>query len=122
MSKTKYVDICIQPIPKKHLAKYRQTTKMVGKLLLKHGALASRDYVGDDKNATILSFPKAVKMKKGEVVIYALAEFKSKAHRDKVFKTMSEDPQMNKIMEMDPGMMDQKRAVVGGFSLLVEVE
>ncbi|MFN3455763.1 MAG: DUF1428 family protein [Pseudobdellovibrio sp.] len=57
-----YLDICIQPIPQKHLAQYKKGTAKIGKILLKHGALSSRDYVADDKNAVSLTaaLPKAV--------------------------------------------------------------
>lgn len=117
----RYLDICIQPIPKKHVAQYTKMTRVIGKLLLKHGALASRDYVSDDENAMKLSFPKKIKLKTGEVLIFAEAEFKSKAHREKVFKAMAKD-QAFAGMSMEPSFMDNKRAVVGGFSLLVAVE
>ncbi|MGE3758976.1 MAG: DUF1428 family protein [Pseudobdellovibrionaceae bacterium] len=43
----KYIDICIQPIPKKNVTDYRKMTQKIGKLLIKHGALASRDYVSE---------------------------------------------------------------------------
>lgn len=117
----KYLDICIMPIPKTKVPAYTKTTRIVGKLLLKHGALASRDYVSDDENATALSFPKKIKLKKGEVLIFAEALFKSKAHRDKVFKAMSKDPGMKKL-SMGPEWMDQKRCVMGGFSQIASIE
>lgn len=117
---SKYVDICIQPVPKKNLEDYRKTTRQIGKLLVELGALASRDYVSEDRNASELSFPKKIKLKKGEVIIVALAEFKSRAHRDQVFKRMEKDERMQKIFS-GPNFLDQKRAIVGGFSLLVAV-
>lgn len=116
----KYIDICIQPVPKKNLEDYRKTTRQIGKLLIEHGALASKDYVAEDANATKLSFPKKIKLKKGEVMIFAVAEFKSRAHRDQVFKRMGKDERMQKIFS-GPNFLDEKRAVVGGFSLLVSV-
>jgi uncharacterized protein YbaA (DUF1428 family) len=120
MKTTKYVDVCIQPIPKKNLKDYRKLTKTIGKILVKHGALSSSDFVSDDANAQKLSFPKAVKIKKGEVIIYATAEFKSKAHRDQVFKKIIKDPAMLKL-DMEPSYINPKRAVVGGFKLVVNV-
>lgn len=115
----KYVDICIIPVPKNKIASYKKSTKAIGKLLLKYGALASRDYVADDKNATKLSFPKKIKTKSGEVLVYAIAEFKSKAHRDQVFKKMGQDPVMQ---QEGPSFIDMERSIMGGFSLLVSVE
>lgn len=115
----KYIDIVIQPIAKKNLVAYKKTTTAVGKILLKHGALASRDYIAEDENATKLYFPKKIKLKPGEVLIFAMAEFKSKAHRTQVFKLMHNDPAMEKIMANMP--MD-KRTLVGGFKVLVDLE
>ncbi len=118
---SKYIDICIQPIPKKNVKDYRKLTSIVGKALIKLGALASKDFVADDENATKLSFPKKIKLKKGEVLIFAVAEFKSKAHREKVFKAMMKDKSMEKLGEQPP-YIDPKRAVVGGFTTLVSFE
>lgn len=117
----RYIDICIMPIPKRKVAQYAKGTRRIGKMLLEHGALASRDYVADDKNATKDSFPKSIKVKKGEVLIYAVAEFKSKAHREQVFKKMFKDPRM---ADFDTGtpFVDHKRSIVGGFSSLVELQ
>ncbi|MBY0412984.1 MAG: DUF1428 family protein [Bdellovibrionales bacterium] len=116
----KYVDICFFPISKKNLAAYKKNTGSIGKLLLKHGALASRDFVADDVNATKDMFPKMIKIKPSEVLIFAVAEFNSKAHRAKVFKLMEKDPAMEKLMSND--LVDPKRMVMGGFKSLVDLE
>ena len=116
----KYTDICIFPISKKYLAAYKKTPTSVVKILLKHGALASRDYVADDQNATKLMFPKIIKIKPSEVLIFAIAEFNSKAHRDKVFKLMEKDPAMDKLMSNN--WVDPKQMVMGGFKGLVNLE
>lgn len=115
-----YIDLCIFPIAKKNLAAYKKNTNSVGKILLKHGALASKDYVADDENAVKLSFPKIIKIKPSEVLIFAVAEFKSKAHREKVFKLMHADPAMEKLMANN--LVDPKRMVFGGFKTLVDLE
>jgi len=117
----KYLDICIQPIPKKHLAAYRKTTKVVGQLLVKYGALSSSDYVADDKNASSLSFPKKIKTKANEVLVVSMAEFKSESHRKKVFTAILKDPRIMKE-DMDPIWLDSDRATFGGFKLLVNVK
>ena len=116
----KYIDICFFPINKKYLPAYKKNTTSIGKLLLKHGALASRDYVADDKNATKMIFPRFIKTKPSEVIIFAVAEFKSMAHREKVFKLMHNDPAMEKLMSNN--WVDIKRMVIGGFKNLVDLE
>lgn len=115
-----YIDICLFPISKKNLVAYKKNTLSIGKLLLKHGALASKDYVADDVNATKHMFPKVIKTKPSEVVIVAVAEFKSKAHREKVFKLLSKDPAMEKLMSND--FVDPKQMVMGGFKTIVNLE
>lgn len=117
----KYLDVCILPVPKKNLAAYRKTTKAVGQLLVKHGALSSSDYVAEDKNATSLSLPTAIKVKSSEVIVVALAEFKSEAHRSKVFNAIMKDPKMAKL-DTDPAWIDNERAVFGGFKTLVKIK
>ena len=116
----KYVDICFFPISKAKLPAYKKNTASIGKLLLKHGALASRDFVADDQNATKLMFPKLIKTKPSEILIFAIAEFNSKAHREKVFKLMEKDPAMEKLMSN--AWVDPQRMVMGGFKNLVDLE
>lgn len=120
----KYLDVCIQPVSKKNLAHYKKGTTKIGKILLKHGALGSYDYVADDESATSLkaAFPKAAKAKAGEVVIVAIAEFKSKAHRDQVFKKLMKDPAMEKLMQSSAPFMDHKRMISGGFKGIVSLK
>lgn len=116
----KFVDVCIFPLSKKELAAYKKNTTSIGKILIKHGALSSSDFVAEDENAAKLFFPKFLKMKPSEVAIIALAEFKSKSHRDKVFKLMHKDPAMEKLMSNTK--VDMERMIVGGFKSLVNVK
>jgi uncharacterized protein YbaA (DUF1428 family) len=116
----KYIDVCIFPLPKKQLVFYKKNTMSIGKILLKHGALSSSDFVGDDENAVKVFFPKFLKMKSSEVAIIALAEFKSKSHRDKVFKLMHKDPAMEKLMSSTK--VDMERMIVGGFKGIVNLK
>lgn len=117
----KYLDICIQPVPKKKVADFRKTTKVVGQLLIKHGALSSSDYVADDRNALKLSFPKKIKAKPTEVLVVSMAEFTSESHREKVFTKMLRDPRMAKL-DMEPIWLDSDKAIFGGFKQIVKVK
>lgn len=116
----KYIDVCIFPISKKAVPAYKKNTTSIGKILLKHGALTSSDFVADDQNAVKLFFPRFIKIKPSEVIIIALAEFNSKAHRDKVFKLMHKDPAMVKLMNNTK--VDVERMIVGGFKSLVNLK
>lgn len=116
----KFIDVCIFPIAKKKLDFYKKNTTSIGKLLKKHGAISSSDYVAHDENALKLFFPKFIKVKPSEILIVAVAEFKSKSHRDKVFKLMHNDPAMEKLM--NNSMVDVERMMVGGFKEFVNIK
>ncbi len=116
----RYVDGYVLPLPKKGLAKYRKLAEMGKKMWIKCGALEYFECVSEDTKAPCgLSFPKAIKSKAGESVVFSFIVFKSRAHRDQVnAKVMKE---MTKI-EFDPSTMpfDMKRMIYGGFKVLVE--
>ena len=64
-------------------------------------------------------FPRMIKPKPGETVVFSWIVFKSRAHRDRVNAKVMKDPRLAK---MDPKSMpfDSKRMVYGGFKVLVE--
>ncbi len=113
-----YVDGYVLPIPRKNLAAYRRMAQKAGRVWRDHGALEYRECVGEDlKNAWGVPFPRAVKVKPGETVVFSWVVFKSRAHRDAVNKRVMKDP---RITEMSPKTMpfDTKRMIYGGFKVL----
>jgi uncharacterized protein YbaA (DUF1428 family) len=67
-----YVDGFIVPVPKKKLAAYRSMAKKAGKVWLDHGALSYVECIADDvKKGKRTSFPRSVKLKPGEVVVFS---------------------------------------------------
>ena len=63
-----YVDGFIVAVPKKNLAAYARMAKKVGKVWREHGALDYREWVAEDvKVGKHTSFPRAVKLKPGEI-------------------------------------------------------
>jgi uncharacterized protein YbaA (DUF1428 family) len=115
-----YIDLYVLPVPKKNLAKYRLLATKFGKLAREYGALHYRECKGDDLfTKWAQSFTKAAKPKGGEVLIAAVAEFTSRAHRDRVMKEMFKDPRMAQMMQAKP-LADMKRMVYGGFETFVE--
>lgn len=116
----RYVDGYVLPVPKKNLAKYRKLAQMGKKMWLKSGALEYFECVSEDtKTFCGMSFPKAIKSKAGETVVFSFIVYKSRAHRDQVnAKVMKE---MTKI-DFDHSSMpfDMKRMIYGGFKVLVE--
>jgi uncharacterized protein YbaA (DUF1428 family) len=116
-----YVDGYVLPVPKKNVESYRRMASKAGKVWRDHGALEYRECVGDDLKVKFgIPFPRGIKTKPGETVIFSWIVFKSRAHRDRVNAKVMKDPRIAKMME--PGAMpfDHKRMVYGGFKMLVE--
>ena len=119
----KYVDGYVLAVPKKNLRRYRQMAQKAGKVWRKHGALEYFECVGDDLNTKWagIKFPRAVKAKPGETVVFSFVVFKSRAHRDRVnAKVMKEMSMSDSACEAKPMPFDMKRMVYGGFKVLVE--
>lgn len=115
----KYVDGYLLPVPKKNVAAYKKMAQLGAKTWMKHGALSYVEAVGEDLNVKWgLPFPKGMKLKKGETVVFAFITYKSRAHRDKVnAAVMKEMQQSGMSMEMP---FDMKRMMMGGFQVMVE--
>jgi uncharacterized protein YbaA (DUF1428 family) len=119
--KYNYVDGFILPIPRKNLASYKKMATTMGKLWKKYGALNYVECMGDEvPTGKVTSFPKSVKLKKGEVVFFSWATYKSKAHRDHVMKKVMSDPSVVKMMDKDPPF-DGMRMFWGGFKPVVNL-
>jgi len=114
-----YVDGFVLPVPKKNLAAYKKVAIWGKKVWMKHGALQFLECVGDDLFPGFgLPFPKLLKLKKGETVMYSFIVYKSKAHRKAVNTRVMKDPKMNDMPKDMP--FDVKRMAVGGFKAIVE--
>src|ERR687887_2139087 len=95
-----YVDGFIVAVPKKNLAAYKKLAKLCGKVWREHGALDYREWIADDvKVGKLTSFPRAVKLKPGEVVLFAWITYKSRAQRDKINAKVMADPRLNEMMD-----------------------
>ena len=118
----KYVDGFVLPVPKKNLKSYVRMSSQAGKIWKEHGALEYRECAGDDLDVKFgIGFPKTIKLKPGETVVFAWIVFKSRAHRDRVNAKVMKDPRMNEMMEGQEMPFDPKRMAYGGFKVLVDV-
>ena len=116
-----YVDGFVLPVPKKNVQAYRRIARKFGKVWRDHGALAFRECVADDvKMGKWTSFPRSVKLKRGETVVWSYILYKSRAHRDRVNAKVMKDPRMTSIMNPKALPFDGKRMIFGGFKVLVE--
>jgi uncharacterized protein YbaA (DUF1428 family) len=117
----RYVDGYVLPVPRKNLKTYGRIARKAGKIWREHGALEFRECAGDDLDVKgMVPFPRRIKLKRGETVVFSWIVFKSRAHRDRVNAMVMKDPRLS---GMDPKSMpfDCKRMVYGGFKVLVDV-
>jgi len=115
-----YVDGFVILILKKNVNAYRRGAQKAGKIWRDHGALEFRECVGDDLNIKMgKPFPRGIKTKPGETVIFSYIVFKSRAHRDRVNASVMKDPRLAKMMDQ-PMPFDVKRMLYGGFKTIVE--
>jgi uncharacterized protein YbaA (DUF1428 family) len=116
-----YVDGYVLPVPKKNLPAYRRMAQKAGKIWREHGALEFRECVGDDLNVKMgVPFPRMIKLKPGETVVFSWIRFKSRAHRDRVNAKVMKDPRLASMMDGKSMPFDFKRMLYGGFKGLVE--
>ena len=116
-----YVDGFIVAVPKKNLGAYRNMAKKAGKIWREHGALDYREWVAEDvKVGKRTSFPRSVKLKPGETVIFSWITYKSRAQRDRVNAKVMADKRLAGIMDAKSLPFDAKRMIYGGFESLVK--
>jgi uncharacterized protein YbaA (DUF1428 family) len=115
-----YVDGFIVPVPKRKLEAYRRMAKKAGKIWREYGALEYREWVAEDvKVGKRTSFPRSVKLKPGETVVFSWIVYKSRAHRDRVNAKVMKDPRLADMMDPKTLPFDGKRMIYGGFAPLV---
>jgi len=117
-----YVDGFVVPVPKKNVNTYRSMARKAGKIWREHGALEFRECIADDvKVGKWTSFPRSVKLKRNETVMFSYITYKSRAARDRVLAKVMADKRIAKMMASKDMPFDGKRMIYGGFRTLVEV-
>jgi uncharacterized protein YbaA (DUF1428 family) len=115
-----YVDGFIVPVPKKNVEAYRRLARKAGKIWKEYGALEFKECVADDvKKGKWTSFPRSVKLKPTETVVFSYIVYKSRKDRDRINAKVMKDPRLG---GMDPKDMpfDAKRMIYGGFKVIVD--
>ena len=116
----RYVDGYVVPVPKKKLQAYRRMAQTAGKVWREHGALEYREWVAEDvKVGKLTSFPRSVKLKPGEIVVFSWITYKSRAQRDRVNAKVMADKRLADMMDTKSLPFDAKRMIYGGFESLV---
>src|SRR6187549_3878821 len=116
-----YVDGFVVPVPKRSKAAYVRMARLGAKVWMDHGALEYRECLADDvKRGKRTSFPRSVKQKPGETVVFAYIVYKSRAQRDRVNAKVMKDPRLKGMMDLKAMPFDAKRMFFGGFKVLVD--
>ncbi|HZQ00728.1 MAG TPA: DUF1428 domain-containing protein [Reyranella sp.] len=116
-----YVDGFVVPVPKKMIGAYRAMARKAGKVWREHGAIEFRESIADDvKVGKWTSFPRSVKLKKSETVVFSWIVYKSRRDRDRVLKKVMADPRLARMMQQKPMPFDAKRMIYGGFKIMVD--
>ena len=118
----RYVDGFVLAVPKKHLALYRRIATRAGKVWKELGAVAYVECAGDDLKVKMgLPFPRTVRAKRGETVVFSWIVYRSRAHRDAVNKKVMKDPRIAAMLQPDAMPFDMKRMAYGGFRAIVDL-
>jgi uncharacterized protein YbaA (DUF1428 family) len=115
-----YVDGFVVAVPKTNVEAYKKMARRAAKAWREHGALAYVECLADDvPYGRITSFPRAVKAKNNETVVFSWVVYRSRAHRDAVVRKVMADPRM----KMDASKMpfDGKRMIYGGFKTFLKI-
>jgi uncharacterized protein YbaA (DUF1428 family) len=117
-----YVDGMIIPVPKKKLSAYRAMSKKFGKVCREHGALEYRESIADDvKVGKRTSFPRSVKLKPGETVVFGWVVYRSRAQRDRATVKIMKDKRLAAMMTSKNMPFDGKRMIFGGFKTFISL-
>ncbi len=115
-----YTDGFVIPVPKRKLAAYFKLARKAAKIWREYGALDYKECAGDDLVAPFSrSFPKGIRTKAGETVVFSWIVYKSKAHRDRVNKRIMQDPRIANMCDPKDMPFDCKRMLYGGFKVMV---
>lgn len=119
-----YIDGFVLPIPRIHLAEYKQAAEKVAEIWKEHGALAYFEYVGEDMTLEgTRSFPSLMDAGDGDAIVFGWVVFDSRETRDLANQRVAADPRMSGLIDplTDPDRLvfDAKRMAYGGFQQLV---
>ncbi|MCW5551987.1 MAG: DUF1428 domain-containing protein [Verrucomicrobiae bacterium] len=117
-----YVDGFVIPVPKKKLAAYLRMAKKASKIWKEYGALDYKECVGDDLYVKCgLPFPKGIKAKSGEAIVFSYIVYKSRKQRDTVNAKIMKDPRIAAMCDLNDMPFDVNRMIYGGFEAVVEI-
>ena len=117
-----YLDGFVLPVPKKKLAAYWRMAQKASRIWKEYGALDYKECVGDDLNVKMgLPFPRVIKNKPNETIVFAYILYKSRAHRDSVCAKLMKDPRLAEMCNDKNSPFDVNRMLYGGFKVIVSL-
>jgi uncharacterized protein YbaA (DUF1428 family) len=117
-----YVDGFIVAVPKSKIDAYKRLARKAGKIWKEYGALEFKECIADDvKKGKLTSFPRSVKMKPTETVVFSYIVYKSRRDRDRINAKVMKDPRLAGMMDMKDMPFDGKRMIYGGFKVAVDL-
>lgn len=118
----RYVDGFVVPVQKDRLQEYRRLARLAGKVWREHGALEYVECVADDVDpGKATSFPRSVKLKDDEVVVFSWITYRSRTQRDRILKKAMNDPRLQEMADPKNMPFSAKRMFWGGFKTIVEM-
>ena len=115
-----YVDGFVVPVPKRKRRAYRAMARKASRVWKDHGALDYNECLADDVSwGKRTSFPRSVKLKKGEEVWFSWIVYRNRKHRDRVMAKAMKDKRLAAMMDLKNLPFDAKRMIFGGFKVLV---
>jgi uncharacterized protein YbaA (DUF1428 family) len=118
----RYVDGFVVPVPKRKMTAYRKMARTAGRVWRELGALEYVECAADDVSiGKVTSFPRSVKLKAGETVVFSYIVYKSRADRDRITRKVMKDSRLAKMMDLKNLPFDAKRMFWGGFRTIVDL-
>jgi uncharacterized protein YbaA (DUF1428 family) len=110
-----YIDGFVTPVPAANKEAYKALSVKFNDYMRANGAISAHEYWGDDvPDGKVTSFPMAVKLEDGEVVVFSWIVWPDKATRDAANEKMMSAPELADL-EMP---FDGRRMIFGGFEEL----
>jgi len=117
-----YVDGFVVPVPVHRLDDYLAMSRICGAVWREYGALEFRECVADEVSpGNLTSFPQAVDLQEGELVVFSWIVYQSRAHRDEIKDKVMQDPRLAGMMDAATLPFDVRRMIYGGYEMRVDL-
>ena len=115
-----YIDGFVAAVPTANREQYRKQAAEAAHVFKEHGALHVVEAWGDDvPDGKLTSFPRAVKRRDDETVVFSWVVWPSRRVRDEAVKKVMSDPRLQP--DVNPMPFDSQRLMNGGFQAIVDV-